>query len=287
MPIKRTPKEKTPKDPKFDKNLPRPSNEPINQQMIPQECMDLLKDENKPLTIKEQKKINAKSSRADAVVNSANEKILEKQQQPVSISKGKSVLQKQGLFIPSNPPNPGNNLLDPITLQRLQEDEQHNARSDVKIDNPTGPYINKPTLIEDPNDIVEPKVCYGQEQYITFGKYKGFTVYDLANQLQFQYLQWMLKCDPDQPRTKFPIRASTLSHVKVCLQYRSQVEDHGDQWVYYPRSPSNDYSVYRLKNSLAEGPHILYAQCNSCQNMKLADSLIKHGKYNFCYTCSQ
>jgi len=118
---------------------------------------------------------------------------------------------------------------------------------------------------------------FGFYQWCNFGKWKGYTFYDIANEQDFKYLKWIIytqqnpKIDPKTGKT-FRMSSESMQHIHCALrtevdggiwkqQYkpvfmRNNVEDHNSSLL-----------VYTTEKGLVS-PTILYQKCIQCQIFK-------------------
>lgn len=118
---------------------------------------------------------------------------------------------------------------------------------------------------------------FGFYQWCNFGKWKGYTFYDIANEHDFKYLKWIVytqqnpKIDPKTGKT-FRMSTESMQHIHCAL--RTEVDGGTWKQEYKPvfmRNNVEDHDssllVYTTEKGLVS-PTILYQKCIQCQIFK-------------------
>ncbi len=128
---------------------------------------------------------------------------------------------------------------------------------------------------------------FGFFQYINFGKYKGKTVYQIANgetdeeKKDYEYLRWLLREHNDQ-RKGFKLSDGCLDNVNSALRS----EEEGGTWVYCKEDTSNPNErivYYETETGLKSNP-MKYVKCSQCDKFKHCDMYLPNTK--ICKTCT-
>lgn len=138
---------------------------------------------------------------------------------------------------------------------------------------------------------------YGYYQWCNFGKWKGYSFYDIANEKDYGYLKKLIysqqnpKINPKTGKT-FHISNESMQHIHCAL--RSEVD--GGTWnqEYKPVYGVNGVEdlntsllVYITETGLTS-PSILYKKCINCENYKNNKMFTGTGNNNNkCNTCTK
>lgn len=108
--------------------------------------------------------------------------------------------------------------------------------------------------------------AFGNEQFINFGKHKGKTFYDVANDGDFSYLSWLKRPGG------IKLRPSCYPHLNASLQLKKARMDANDQTLIWARQVSERdengksivYFEYKTKNEQIKSPSIFLQLCKLC-----------------------
>ena len=149
------------------------------------------------------------------------------------------------------------------------------------------PVSNTKDLDDEGKKSEEPKkpvdIVRGFHQYINFGKHKGKTFYDVANEQDWKYLMW---CDraagsitnqkPLDNGSIFRIDESCRCHIHAALRSKNQ----GGIWVEHDKKSSTEEDtdlVFYMTDTGLAGPEIKYRRCSMCRRRKNAAVVHKKG----------
>lgn len=122
---------------------------------------------------------------------------------------------------------------------------------------------------------------FGNEEFLNFGKHKLKTVYDLANEGNYNYLEWL-----SSNECPININPNMLKHIEtVCLNksngkwIRDEKDDLQEKsivWVHYIKQNDNFQNV-------EEGPMIKTQRCLGCNKTKHLTQYTKSNSLcNYC-----
>lgn len=132
---------------------------------------------------------------------------------------------------------------------------------------------------------------FGYEHRVNFGKYKGKTYYDIANESNYNYLRWCMSNSfenaPDPLR--FYVDDSCIPHIKAAI---STENIKHTPWIDSYSEPQNDtgkmiltYKSYNEeKKEDIKGPEIEVKRCTVCKQI-LGYNLFCLGDFDKCKKC--
>lgn len=141
---------------------------------------------------------------------------------------------------------------------------------------------NAPHVKEEKEEGQSEVKTFGYAAKLTFGKYKGLTYYDVANEGDFKYLIWLLQVNK---HPGFVMHPSAVPHIETALLTKDYWKKNQStaMWQEHTSTEQNGKKTY-LKcywstqlyphAELTESPMIHKMMCNSCnccKNLELMD----------------
>jgi len=130
---------------------------------------------------------------------------------------------------------------------------------------------------------------YGSFHMVTFGKHKHKTVYQLANEGEWVYLNWLLRQirESEKPNKKvsFKINSNMKPHVesalrtKVCPGIWTEEEKENNEGKLDQRE------IFFTTGEGLVSPTIQQKKCFKCEGYRNEDSLKVLGLIQVCYKC--
>lgn len=135
---------------------------------------------------------------------------------------------------------------------------------------------------------------FGYYQWCNFGKWKGYSFYDIANEKDYKYLKWIIYTQQN-PKTNtgdFRISYESMQHIHCAL--RSEIDGGTWKQEYKPVYGVNGVEdlntsllIYTTETGLTS-PSILYKKCINCENYKNNKMFTDTGNNNNkCNTCTK
>lgn len=136
-----------------------------------------------------------------------------------------------------------------------------------------------------PENLQSPKVC-GFHQYINFGKFKGQTFYDLANQDEYKYLIWCSNTFQNKRKGEnwFSIAPSCKAHIEAALRTKYDV-GKGKWEKKMDEQKDGLINVYYETQTGLQGPGITYMECMLCKKKKNKEMFPVDMVYRICTKC--
>lgn len=141
---------------------------------------------------------------------------------------------------------------------------------------------------------VKQETAYGSEHWITFGKYKNQSVYDIANHGDFKYLEWLLKSTKpkhysygaNKNEKSFLVHISCKPHIEAALRTKvcPGVWSRKEKGAFVPYDEQS--ICYETEEGL-RGPLIKLKCCQECGKWRTQDGLLQVGKRRICFKCSK
>ncbi len=130
----------------------------------------------------------------------------------------------------------------------------------------------------------------GYHQFINFGKFKGKTYYDLANENEWKYLIWCNNSFNDK-NAWFKIDPSCKIHIETALRTRFNKGTWTKGSFIQDPSNSSKYTFQWTTENGLTSPTMVYLKCDLCakkKNIACCKTIIDENtkkSFTLCHTC--